>query len=266
VERGNSLTAKVTAALPETLDLIRQGKQVLDTANDTSSEFRESSRRLASLLQQLRDSEPDIRALYTNGTYSADQLSALLTENEAKIPPLLANLITLGQIQAVRLPALKQLLVTYPENVRNGFYNAPGDGTSHFGLIFDQGAPVCTEGYINTAKRSGEATPSDVGANTGAFCNLPTDSATDVRGSRNAPRPPGDTTDPALRPGGAAAASTPTVEPSQEAVQLASYDPLTQLVAAPDGRSYVLRRLNGNADLYPGEGWKELFLGPLAGG
>jgi len=265
IDRGNSLTRKATAGLPDTLDLIRQGKQVLDTANATSNKFRESSRRLASVLQQLRDSDPDITATFANGVYSAQQLDALLKENESQIPPLLANLITLGQIQSLRLPALKQLLVTYPEDIRNGFYNAPGDGTSHFGLVFDQGAPVCTKGYERTLKRSGEATPSDLPAATGAFCNLPVQDPTDVRGSRNAPRPPGDRTDPALAPGAAAASSAVPAGPSTATVQYASYDPLTQIVAAPDGRSYVLQRLNGNADLYPGEGWKELFLGPLSG-
>lgn len=263
VDRGNSATRKFTAALPQTLDLIRQGKQVLATANDTSSQFRESARRLASVLRQLRTSDPDITALYANGAYSAQQLTALIKENDSQVPPLLANLITLGQVQALRLPALKQLLVTYPENIRNGFYNAPGDGTSHFGLVFDQGAPVCTKGYERTPKRSGEAAPSDVPANTGAFCNLPVKDPSAVRGSRNAPRPPGDTTDPALQPGGAATASAS--RPSSTATTtFVSYDPLTQVVAAPDGRSYILGRLNGNADLYPGQAWQELVLGPLA--
>ncbi len=266
IDRGNHLTKTLTDGLPATVDLLRQGKTVLDTANATSGQFRESSKRLASLLQQFRTSDGDISATFRNGVYSATQLQGLLTENEAQLPKLLRNLITLGQIQALRLPALKQLLVTYPEDVRNGFYNAPGDGTSHFGLVNDSAAPVCTKGYGATVKRSGEATPSDVPANTGAFCNEPLASATDVRGSRNAPRPPGDTTDPALQRGGAAAPASTRVPSGTPDVQLASYDPLTQVVAAPGGASYVLRRLNGNADLYPGAAWQELLLAPVSDG
>jgi len=266
IDRGNSLTETVTANLPQQLQLIRQGKQVLDTANATSAQFRESSKRLASLLQQLRDSDPDIAATFRNGTVSAQQLDALLRENESNLPILLANLITLGQVQALRLPALKQLLVTYPEDIRNGFLNAPGDGTSHFGIVSDNNAPVCTTGYEATRKRTGEDRPSDVPANTGAYCNLPVTSPTDVHGSRNAPRPPGDRTDPALQPGRAAAgASTDgSADVPQRETQLVSYDPLTQVVAAPDGSSIVLQRMNGNADLYPGGGWKDLILGPLS--
>jgi len=231
IDRGNSLTETVTANLPQQLQLIRQGKQVLDTANATSAQFRESSKRL-----------------------------------ESNLPILLANLITLGQVQALRLPALKQLLVTYPEDIRNGFLNAPGDGTSHFGIVSDNNAPVCTTGYEATRKRTGEDRPSDVPANTGAYCNLPVTSPTDVHGSRNAPRPPGDRTDPALQPGRAAAgASTDgSADVPQRETQLVSYDPLTQVVAAPDGSSIVLQRMNGNADLYPGGGWKDLILGPLS--
>ena len=268
IDRGNHLTDQLTANLPQTLDLIRQGKEVLATANETSGKFKDSSRRLASLVQQLRDSNPDITATFGNGTYSAKQLDALLKENEGKLPSLINNLIVMGQIGDLRLPAVKQLLLTYPEDIRNGFYNAPGDGTSHFGLVLDQGAPVCTTGYEGTTKRSGEATPSNVAANTGASCNLPADSATDVRGSRNAPRPPGDTTDPALKPGGAAAASTADGSEDLSGNNVAravTFDPVNQVIGAPDGSSYILKPVNGSAFAYPGEGWKDLYLGAITG-
>jgi len=268
VDRGNHLTKTLSDNLPQQLQLIQQSKQVLATANYTSGAFKDSGRRLASVVQQLRDSNPDITATFTHGVYSAQQIDALLKENEGKLPSLLNNLITLGQIQDLRLPAIKQLLLVYPEDIRNGFYNAPGDGTSHFGLNFDQAVPVCTSGYEATKRRSGEATPSNVPANTGAFCNLPTNSPTEVKGSRNAPRPPGDTTDPALKPGGAAAASTDgsTGDLSGNSVARAvGYDPLNQVVGAPDGSSYILKPVNANAFVYPGEGWKELYLGPVSG-
>ena len=208
IRQGNDLTATVTANLPQQLDLIQKGQQVLDTANSTTTELKTSSKNFADLLQQLLDSDKDIQSLLKNGTQSATSVTALLRDNEAQLPVLLGNLITLGQIQDLRLPALRAILVIYPEDIRNGFYNAPGDGTSHFGGVFDQSAPVCTAGYSGTHERTGEATPSNVPANTAAGCNLPSGkggtTTTDIRGSRNAPRPPGDITDPALKQNGAA--------------------------------------------------------------
>ena len=39
---------------------------------------------------------------------------------------------------------MRAILTIYPEDIRNGFYNAPGDGTSHFGGVFDQSAMLTT--------------------------------------------------------------------------------------------------------------------------
>lgn len=285
IRQGNEVTATVTANLPQQLDLIKKGQQVLDTGNATATELKTSSKNFADLLQQLRDSDSDIRALLKNGTQSATDITALLKDNEAQLPVLLGNLITLGQIQDLRLPALRSILVLYPEDIRNGFYNAPGDGTSHFGGVFDQTAPVCTKGYEGTTERTGEATPSNVPANTAAGCNLPSGkggtTTTDIRGSRNAPRPPGDITDPALKPGRGAASNEVAQNASSVSsnsssggsiasgftgsTTTASYNPDTRQILVSDGRSYVLNRMNGDADIDPGSGIDPLYLGPITG-
>ena len=289
ITKGNDLTQAITADLPEQLELIKNGQQVLDTANKTTGEMKATSENLQLLVQQLRDSDitldgkPDpkhpgqtIGGLFNNGIAASQDLSNLLKDNQSNLPVLLGNLITLGQIQDLRLPALRTLLTVYPEAVRNGFYNLPGDGTSHFGGVFDQSAPVCTAGYESTVKRTGEATPSNIPANDKVSCNLPTTSATDVRGSRNAPRPPGDLTDPALQAGGAVhttvtSSTTSKVTGDSNLAGLAatsgvyaSYDSTTNQVLVSNGQTFTLGRMNGDADV-EGGGLEPLYLDPITG-
>lgn len=263
IDKGDDLTKTVTNDLPQQLDLINKSQQVLGTVRDTGGDLRTFAQHLASLSNQIKQSDPDLRRLFDNGIASAQQLDALIKDIQNPLPQLLGNLVTVGQLQAARLPGLKQLLIIYPEDIRNGFYNAPGDGTSHFGLVFDNTVGVCTKGYESTKRRTGDQL-GDVPANLKAYCDLPTGDPIDVRGSRNAPRPAGDKTDPQL--GGTldgqkastdAAASTGTA-------QYASWDPQTQLVTMPDGTLVELEPVNSNASLMGADSWKWIFLGVLS--
>jgi len=287
IDSGDDLATTATVNLPDQVDLIQTGQKVLATARDTGGELRSFSTSLRQLTDTLRTSDPDFVNVLTNGTKSAQQVTALLKENKSTLTPLLSDLITFGQVQAVRLPGLEQLLVIYPEDVRNTFFVGPGDGTSHFGLVNDQTVGVCQKGYETTHQRSGQDL-GDVPANNNAFCNEPLNSTLDIRGSREAPRPPGDCTDPALAPGGAAAQSGCTTLPStsksgtatssasgqagassgtlaSEHAQMVSCDPLTSLITMPDGSLLQVSRLNGNADLLaPQHAWSQIFLGALS--
>ena len=81
-----------------------------------------------------------------------------------------------------------------------------------------------------------------------------------------------------MKPGGAAAgevaasnASTSTTSSSgltgaiTGSTGYASYDPDTHQVLVSDGRSYILDRMNGDADIDPGGGIAPLYLGPITG-
>jgi phospholipid/cholesterol/gamma-HCH transport system substrate-binding protein len=280
IDRGNSVIASAMANLPTTQDLIRQGKAVLDTAVETGGDLRTFSSSLSKLTATLKQSDPDVRRLFDNGILSAQQLDGLLKENEGTISPLLGNLVTLSEIQAARLPGLRQTLLVYPEDIRNGFLNAPGDDTSHFGIVTGSEPTVCSTGYEATQKRTGEQL-GEVPANLKAYCNVARSSATDVLGSRNAPRPAGDCTDPALLPGRAAAKggrclSTPLSEQQARGAsargqtgrtsgsQRISYDPLSRIATLPDGNVRWIARTNGQADLLGVDGWKWLIFGPTA--
>jgi phospholipid/cholesterol/gamma-HCH transport system substrate-binding protein len=275
VDAGDRLTEAATAHLPQTKLLIEDGRTVLATQRATSGQFQSFNRDLADLTGQLRASDPDFRRLFANGTQSATETTDLLESNRSALPILLANLVTVAQVQSIRLPAIKQILVTYPNVIAGGFTVVPNDGTTHFGLVTTGNPPPCTAGYTTTKRRA----PSDLKLQTpnlNAYCAVPSSSGQDVRGAQNAPRPAGErpfpnNTHSAVPPrAGAGAApaagrqSSTGTGSSQDTVLLADYDPATGNVITSDGQRLRVGSSAGASQLFGGSSWQVLLLGPLA--
>jgi phospholipid/cholesterol/gamma-HCH transport system substrate-binding protein len=127
-------------------------------------------------------------------------------------------------------------------------------GGARFGLVTDQLAPICTQGYKDLKTATRKDTPQNADLN--VSCKEPINSPNDVRGSRNAPRPPGDNTDPALQ-GGAAYTG------QGSSVDTAAYDPSTGLITGPDGETMLLGTTGGEQKVLGNNSWKYLLLGPL---
>ncbi len=269
VDNGDVLTRAAIDALPETKRLIEDGETALNTQRDVRGEFLSFNKDLKDLTSTLRSSDPDFRRLYANGTASANELTDLIRKNESDLPVLLGNLVTVAQIQKVRLPGLRQILVTYPNVVAGGFTVAPGDGTTHFGLVTNPDPPICTQGYEGTDKRSPQDTTRRT-PNLAAGCRLPRGSASDVRGALKAPRPPG--TQPFGGSSTSGGSRIPSIGESDAApagedettTLFGDYDPKTGRVITDDGQRVSVGSTNGAARAFGNDSWQWLLLGPLS--
>ncbi|MGI8537481.1 MAG: MCE family protein [Mycobacteriales bacterium] len=262
LDDGDVLTRAALEALPETTQLIRDGETVLDTQRDVSGQFRSFNEDLAKLTATLRTSDPDFRRLFANGTQSATELTDLIRKNRSDLPVLLQNLTTVAQIQKVRLPALRQILVTYPNVVAGGFTVVPGDGTTHFGLVTDDAPPICERGYEGTEKRS----PFDTARRTpnlSAGCELPEGDPSSVRGGARAPRP-GDAGSGGARSSTAAGSGVPSVDDSGDTMMFGDYDPASGRVITADGEQLSIGSTNGAQRVFGQDSWQWLLLGPLS--
>ncbi len=172
---------------PETIQLLNNSRTVLDTQVDEAPTFREFSHNLASLTDELKKGDGDVRSLLNTTPGALDQGNDLFDRLEPTLPTLLANGAVTGQVLSSRVPQLRQMLISYPILVGGAFTAAPGDGTVHFGLELNfNDPPVCTKGYESTRVRYPQDTrPASV--NPKASCKIAKNSTSDVRGSRNAP-------------------------------------------------------------------------------
>lgn len=187
LDTSNEFTKAAQAALPQTTALLRDGRTVLTTQNETSGQFKDFSRSLALLAGQLKTSDPDLRAVIDNAPETGRQISALLDESGSGLGDVIANLLVVTTIAQPRQSNLSQILTAYPGIAANGFTVVPGDGTAHLGLALNLFDPFpCAQGYEGTTRRSG-ADVADTPVNAGAYCAEPPASPINVRGAQNAP-------------------------------------------------------------------------------
>jgi phospholipid/cholesterol/gamma-HCH transport system substrate-binding protein len=197
IDAGDALTQDAQANLPNNVALMNVSRTVLDTQIALNGELQTWTHSLEGLSAQLVSSDPDLRAVFANGVLSAQQLQTLLQQNETALPVILSNLVSLGQLQEVRLPGLREILALYPSQVANGFLTAAG-GYAHFGMVLTNSNPICTKGYRTSRQWRNNAPPQYGGpADLNTYCKMPHNGGpqqSDVRGARNSPRPPGDDT------------------------------------------------------------------------
>ena len=190
LDSTDAVTRDALAALPQTLALIRDGRQVLATQNEQAGAITSFSRDLALLAEQLRVADPDIRRLIRSAPQLSAQTSELLADSGESLGALIADLLAVSRVALPRQDGLRQILVTYPAVAATANSTIlPGDGFVHLGLVLNAFDPLaCVRGYEATVRRPGTDT-GPIPANTAAHCAEPPGSPTSVRGAQNAPRP-----------------------------------------------------------------------------
>lgn len=203
--------------------LIKDASTVLDTQVALGPQTSTYLEQIASLTATLRRLDPTFDSVFVDGVRAGTQITNLLKDNQAALPVLLNNLVTLTNVAADRLPSVRKTLVVFPwalEDAANVIrycdaYNATTgepvqstchydkDGkpiySSHLALVLDQIPPVrygpCVRGYEGTVKyqpdgvrvgggaRQGRDSPPNLDARCSAS---PTDlRSPNVRGSQN---------------------------------------------------------------------------------
>ena len=297
IDNSDALTRAATRSLPTTLRLINNGKTVLDTQNQVSSELKSFASSFADLTGEVSARDQALRGVLDNGVRASTQLQQLLSANAPVLPVLLNNLNTFTKIETVRVPYTRAVLELYPAIASDAFYALPKPGkngisTARFGLVTDFN-DWCEAGYGSTKHRPNRASAWGGAANLDAYChgnNAALDKqGVDLRGSRYAPRPSGDhanitNSDPYPGPhygqpfpgsGKVGACGTPSCPStakarsatarggsSRDVVVRVPYDPNTGLVEGPNGKLYQLG-LNGPvAPVFGSSSYSWLLLAP----
>lgn len=282
IDSNKKIVDSLNKSYPDTVDLLNNGRTVLDTQVDEGPTFREFSRNLAALTTAVKNGDGDLRSLLDSAPGTFDQANDLLTRVEPTLPTLLANGSVVGEVLTSHVPGLRQLLITYPLITGGAFTVAPGDGTVHFGIEANLNSPpACTKGYGGTRVRFPQDTRNAT-LNRKASCKEPQNSPVDVRGSRNAPPPQAP---PQLPPGATSGAGFPyehSDEPQSKSQNgsnstqqtsstgqgdlrtlfISPYDPQTRVYTGPDGRPY---RLGKVSQLTGDPSWQTLLLSPIVG-
>lgn len=176
--------------LPETVELLDSGSQVLDAVNDERGNIKSYSKDLKNLSATLKSSDGDIRKLIDETPETMKETSELIHEVGPGLSSLLANAITIGNLTDVNLEGLEMALQLQPALSATAVGVLREDpGRAPLGLtanVFEP--PPCVKGYEDTKRRTGTET-SETRFNKDAYCAEPQGSETGVRGAQNAPKP-----------------------------------------------------------------------------
>ena len=190
IDSSNPLIKSALANQPQTTQLLRDGRVVLDTQSQLGNQIINSSRDLATFSDQLKRDDPNLRRLVTAAPPAAQQLEGLINDVGPDLSRTVANLLTVARITTPRLPAIEQLLVTYPVIAAAAPSVVPGDGYVHFGVVLNvNDPPDCRSGYMPVSQWRPATELNIENLNTNIRCNE--SSPVNVRGSQNAPAPSG---------------------------------------------------------------------------
>jgi phospholipid/cholesterol/gamma-HCH transport system substrate-binding protein len=186
LDSAGRFTTTASQHLPQTTDLLKTGRTVLERQQADSQQLAAFSTGLAKLSAQLKTSDPDIRKLIDVTPGVAQQVVDILRTSGTDLGVVLANLLTTTTVTTSRTAAIEQFMVAYPVISAFTPSTAP-DGTGHLGIMlnfFDP--PPCVKGYEGTKQRNASQIDS-IPVNRDAYCAEPPNSPIGVRGSQNAP-------------------------------------------------------------------------------
>ena len=239
IDGGGRFVTEAKANEAATTSLLEESRTVLRTQRDQGGNIRSFAKDLAGITDTLRAGDRDLRQSLQGGSGAARQVDALLKGVEPTLPVLLSNLVTVNQVVTTRLPAVEQLLVTYPRIISSGFSGTPGDGYGHVQLQFDGDPPACRAGYLPSDRWRPSSDLSDRRPYYAAHCA--SGPPYNMRGTKYAPRFGSE-------------GSTNRVAP---------YDPTTGEVPGDAGRNGVtIGGQGGQNALFGEDSWKWMLIGP----
>ncbi|MCD2189478.1 MCE family protein [Actinomycetospora soli] len=202
LDSSNALVGDAIRNLPQTRQLLADGRVVLNTQASLGPQILSFSRDLNLFTAQLKADDPNLRRLVRAAPPAATQLEGLLRETGPDLSRVLANVLTTVRIIQPRLAGVEQLLVTYPGLSAVAPAVLPGDGRVHFGLVLNVAdPPYCRDGYLQPNDGWRPATALDFPPlDTRAFCAQ--GGAVNPRGLQHTPeldgskRPYGEILDP----------------------------------------------------------------------
>jgi phospholipid/cholesterol/gamma-HCH transport system substrate-binding protein len=186
LDASSNFTKAANADLPQSTSLIDEGKTVLTTQNQESTELESFASSINLLAQQMDASNGSLNNLIDVTPDAATQTKGLLDDNTPSLGEVFANLLTLSEVSSTRTSNLEELLSVLPADIAAASTAITTKG-ANFGLALDFFSPLpCTAGYGGTTYRNGLDTSAAPPLNTGAGCTEPA-SQGEVRGPAHAP-------------------------------------------------------------------------------
>ncbi len=197
IDGTSTVLDAATASLPQTKTLLRDSEPLLRTLNGSAGHIDSLTSRLASVTDQLRAGDADLRALLAGGPGFTSETTDFLADVGTVLPAFLRPMGVVARVLATYRDYVAQLLSDYPQALSFVQSVTLPDRNMHAVRLTVANAnkpPECIQGFLPVSMWR---MPDDVGpAYTPLYyCSAPTNDTRAVRGARNVPCPD----DPARR-------------------------------------------------------------------
>lgn len=192
IDSSSLLLGSAQADLEPTRRLIDDLSPVLRTQQRLSPRIHSITGDVATVTDQLRRSDGDLRGTIEKAGPFADEIDDLFNQLRPTLPMLLSDLTDTAQVLKVYLPGVRHLLLVLPtttNEVQSAFYHSPQQAGAklNFKLVIND-PPPCTVGFAGAHQR----TPQDVSPGRPSpevYCKEPHGSPIGVRMGHNSPCP-----------------------------------------------------------------------------
>jgi phospholipid/cholesterol/gamma-HCH transport system substrate-binding protein len=194
LDSSNTLLQAAQQNLPDTLALIKDSDQTLQTQLDSSSDLAAWAHNLNLLSQQLKASNGDISHLLSPGASDLATIGTFVNNNRTDLGITFNNLASTGQLIVRRSAGLEELFELFPAEAAGTYTALRADGVGLLGFVVNSPNPADCGAIKAAQPRQGYNTqiraPSNnapIAPNTAAHCDLPASTGQNVRGAQNAP-------------------------------------------------------------------------------
>jgi phospholipid/cholesterol/gamma-HCH transport system substrate-binding protein len=190
IESSRLLVDEANAYYPQTSQLIDQVGPFLQAQIRSGDDIKSLSDGLARFTTEVRQADPQVRALLAVVPPTADEANTAFTGIRPSFPMLAANLANLGRVGVIYHKSIEQLLVVLPAlfaAITTAAGGEPQDEGAKLDFKIDIDPPPCNTGFIppplirTPADETLREIPTDM------YCKVAQNDATTVRGARNYP-------------------------------------------------------------------------------
>ncbi|MHC3003239.1 MlaD family protein [Gordonia metallireducens] len=186
-DSGGTIFARLYTALPETTKLIQNAGTIFKTTADIQPDFGTTVSGLSDLINAAAASDKELRTLLDRGPSQMTSLAGSINQLTDPVTDVMKQFLDIAEQGALRAPALATLMPSIRDASIKSLTMFHDGAWWAFGSVYPR--PSCN--YPVTPRRPTQVLELTIPTN--LYC-VTEDPNQQIRGSANAPRPPGDDT------------------------------------------------------------------------
>ncbi|WP_024500343.1 MlaD family protein [Gordonia amicalis] len=186
-DSGGTIFARLYTALPETTRLIQNAGTIFKTTADIQPDFGNTVSSLSDLINNAAASDRELRTLLDRGPSQMTSLAGSINQLTDPVTDVMKQFLDIAEQGALRAPALATLMPSIRDASIKSLTMFHDGAWWAFGSVYPR--PSCN--YPVTPRRPTKVLELTIPTN--LYC-VTEDPNQQIRGSANAPRPPGDDT------------------------------------------------------------------------